>query len=194
MRRFYRPDALYLISNYPQFYVRAVVKALTVGLVSSKLDADILSASRNRARVRSLDLVAQRLLGKDGTGRLEAVALGLASAVAYAFFRVVHPARRRESQRCAVAAMATMLLMVVYVTLVSVLISFGDFSRYRSQVDPIILVLVTLLVSDVVRSSAVRVRDVRRSLAAARTRRERARRLVVAPFIRSERGPSRPGR
>jgi hypothetical protein len=84
--------------------------------------------------------------------------------------------------------------MVVYVTLVSVLISFGDFSRYRSQVDPIILVLVTLLVSDVVRSSAVRVRDVRRSLAAARTRRERARRLVVAPFIRSERGPSRPGR
>jgi hypothetical protein len=48
-----------------------------------------------------------------------------------------------------VAVLSYMLLTIVYVTGTTVLISYGEFNRYRFDIDPFYLVLCVLLLRDI---------------------------------------------
>jgi hypothetical protein len=146
-RKYYKPDAEYLISHYPEAYLKSVWDALP-WYVSSQTRDGMLPRTQNFHRVEKLAETINKWGGKGKDDRLFALVIGLPLTLAYGFYRVVRKRGRRESQRISVAAIAYMLLTICYVTCVAVMVSWGDFSRYRFDIDPFYLVLFAVLLSD----------------------------------------------
>jgi hypothetical protein len=109
----------------------------------------ILRKQINHRRLAKLESWADRALGRLADGRLILLMVGLPLAVLYGFHRVRGPRARRESERSSVAAFLYMLLAIVYVTGTTVLVSYGEFNRYRFDIDPFYLVLSVLLLRDI---------------------------------------------
>ena len=145
--RYYRQDAIYLLTHYPGAYLRSVWDGLSSGYVSSATLTAELARRMNYRRVQRLESWVDRAFGQFADGRLLLLMIGLPLAVLYGFRRVSGPRARCESERASVAAVSYMVLTIFYVTGVTVLISYGDFSRYRFDIDPMYLVLFVLLMS-----------------------------------------------
>jgi hypothetical protein len=147
--RYYRRDAIYLLTHYPGVYWRSVWDGLSSEYVSSAAVMPILRKQINHRRLAKLESWADRALGRLADGRLILLMVGLPLAVLYGFHRVRGPRARRESERSSVAAFLYMLLAIVYVTGTTVLVSYGEFNRYRFDIDPFYLVLSVLLLRDI---------------------------------------------
>jgi hypothetical protein len=186
-RKYYKPDALYLISHYPGVYIQSVWHALSWYASSATKDG-MLARTKNYLGVRNLVETINRWSGKGKGDRLLALLIGLPLAFAYGLYRLVRSRYRREGQRTSVIAIAYMLLTISYATCVSTMVSWGDFSRYRFEIDPFYLVLLAALLSDVsqrVPAAAKRIGQWMRDFA--------ARRLGIAWVVeRRETGHSKP--
>ena len=148
-RKYYKPDAEYLISHYPGVYIQSVWHALS-WYASSPTRDNMLAQTQNYLRVRNLVEALNRWSGSGKGDWLLALVIGLPLTFAYGLYRVVRARARHGSQRASVTAIAFILLTISYVTCVAVMVSWGDFSRYRFEIDPFYLVLLAALLSDLV--------------------------------------------
>jgi hypothetical protein len=147
--RYYRRDAIYLLTHYPGVYWRSVWHGLSSEYVSSAALTPILSRQMNHRRLAKLESHADRAMGRLADGRLILLIVGLPLAVLYGFHRVRGRRARCESERSSVAVLSFMVLTIVYVTGITLLVSYGEFNRYRFDIDPLYLVLSVLLLRDI---------------------------------------------
>jgi hypothetical protein len=154
----YRPDALYLLRHYPAVYVESVWDALSTQYVSSPANVDCLDVERNFERLAPVRALADAAFVPVGQKRFLALILGLPLALFYAVYRLIGGRAAAESERTTRTAVAFALLTIGYSSAATLLISFGDFSRYRYEIDPLYLVLLVLLVADVARGATRRFR------------------------------------
>jgi hypothetical protein len=147
--RYYRHDAIYLLTHYPGAYAKSVWSALSVGYVSSPEFADGVILSHNFQELESLRSAADRAFIPIGQNRFLALIVGLPLAWVYGIHRLIGVRAAAESERASAVAISYALFAIGYTAAVTLLISFGDFSRYRFDVDPMYLVLFVLFVADV---------------------------------------------
>jgi uncharacterized membrane protein len=164
-RRYYKPDALYLLSHYPDVYLTSVERAFSHYTSAATVDM-WLPTTANFARLASLIRSIDVYWLKRDTGQLWLLILGLPLLVAYGIWRVLRANARVYSERCTQVAVAYLLLGIAYVTAVTTLVSFGDFSRYRYDIDPFYLVILGLLSSAVLRTARQVLRCAARRLVA----------------------------
>ncbi len=158
--RYYRADALFLLRHYPESYWASVREALTTQYVTSAAYVDCLGGRENFQRVKIVRAAAEAAavavgpVLPNGGRRLLALVFGLPAALLYGVARLLGPRALAESERAARSAIAYAIVTIGYVSVATLLVSFGDFNRYRFDVDPLYLVLATLAVSDAGRGMA----------------------------------------
>lgn len=158
----YKPDGEFLVKNYPWAYVDSVLFALLDWYPSSPSRDIVLEQTVNYHRVKKLDVALNKLAGKNSQGRLLFLAIGLPAALLYGCYRVLRTRARLPSERTTVAAILFMLVTIAYAAFGTTLISSGDFSRYRFDVDPFYLILGAMLATHAARSLTSLFRRLRR--------------------------------
>lgn len=149
--RYYRRDALYLLGHYGADYWQSVWSGLSTQYLSSAALADGVVYGTNFKRLEGLSAAVDRLTGVQKTGRSLALVVALPLAWLYGLRRLVGARASSESERTSGVAIAFMLLAIAYSTTLSLLVSYGDFNRYRYDVDGFYVVLLVLLVADAAR-------------------------------------------
>ena len=162
-RRYYKPDALYLLSHYPGTYLSGIEAALTHYASPATLDM-MLPTTENFGRLVPLMYSLDEYWLPRADRRLWLLVFGLPSLVAYGLWQALRANARVYYERCRQVALAYMLLGIAYVAAVTILISFGDFSRYRYDVDPFYLVILGLLLSQLLRGGEAALRSVVRRI------------------------------
>jgi hypothetical protein len=150
--RYYRDDALYLLRHFPQVYAASVWDALSSQYFSSPAYADCLDGEQNFARLTKARAVADRIFLAMNGKRFAVLVVGLPLALVYAVFRLVGPRASSPSEHTPRVAVGYALLTIGYAAAVTLLVSWGDFSRYRFEVDPMYVVLLVLCAADVGRA------------------------------------------
>ena len=152
----YRADAVYLLTHYPRVYFESVWVALSTQYVASAARADGLEGGLDFRRVAPVRAAVERGLGVDDSEhhRLLALVFAFPMAILYGLYRLSAVRGVSESQRSSAAAIAFSLFAIVYTGAVTLLVSYGDFGRYRFEVDPLYLVLVVLGLSDASNAAA----------------------------------------
>lgn len=149
-RKYYKPDAEYLLWHYPWKYLQSVRNAL--GLYAAPCTNDmVLPATANYARLRKIIHAIDEHLGSTSTPRLWWLTIWFPLLVAYGCCRMLRANDRSQLERPVQIGIAYALLLIVYVTATTTMISFGDFSRYRYDIDPLYLALGALFGSDLLR-------------------------------------------
>jgi hypothetical protein len=150
--KYYKADGKYLLDNYPDAYARSVVWALTNWYVSSPTRDIVMPVTQNYLQVKQLDASfnAAFLAGDDGELRLLFVLLP--AALLYGLYRVLRLRALLASERSTVVGILFMLLTIVYAALGTTMVSSGDFSRYRFDVDPFYLILLVMMATHSVRA------------------------------------------
>ena len=151
--RYYRPDALYLLRHYPGIYLESVWGAISTQYVSSSIFADGLENMPNFQKLEPLESVSDFAFGRLGEKQLLALIVGLPLAWLYGVYRIVGLRAAAESERASTVAVSYMLLAIGYSAAITLLVSFGDFGRYRFDVDPLYFVLIVLFVVDAWRTA-----------------------------------------
>lgn len=146
--KYYRPDAIYFLKHYPAAYLQSVWDAVSTQYVSSPALVDVLVFQPNFQKLEKLRSVTDRPFGPIGEGRFLALIVGLPLAWLYGLHRIFGARAALESERASAMTASFMLLTIGYAATVTLLVSFGDFARYRFDVDPLYLVLLVLLVAD----------------------------------------------
>jgi hypothetical protein len=147
---YYVPDAKYLLKHERQAYVESVVDGFRDWYCSSPVRDIILWRSRN---ARQLKKLLDRLEGRKSRGAaMPALQIGLPLTFLYGVFRLIRARTRTESERSRTAAILVMLLTIGYEGMGTMLISYGDFSRYRYEVDLFYFAIFAMLVTEVVQA------------------------------------------
>lgn len=146
--RYYRPDALYLAKHYPGAWLSSAARALVSGVPASPTRDSSLVRSPNYRRLAPLEAPIQKLALTAESGASPLLGLLLAFGVgAGATFVIGGGAAGHGRPRRVLSSFA--LLTIGYVIAVTVLVSWGDFSRYRYEVDGLFWILIVLGVSAV---------------------------------------------
>jgi hypothetical protein len=148
--KYYEPDARHLLSHYPSAYAQSVLVALGEYTASSINDSN-LPGTGNHTRVSRVSDAIDRVFGHRKDKSLTLIWFGLPTLLAFSTYRFVR-SLRLASQRASTAVLGYMLVSIFYVASISLLISCGDFSRYRFDLDPLHLVLLSLALSDFARA------------------------------------------
>jgi hypothetical protein len=151
--RYYRPDALYLLRHFPGVYAASVWDGLSTEYVSSPAQVDCLDIEQNFTRLTRVRVLADRMFLGHGPGRFGVLVVGLPLAIVYALWRLFGPRAQAPSGRSCRVAVAYALLTIAYAAAATLLVSYGDFSRYRFEVDPLYLVLLVLCAADMGRAA-----------------------------------------
>ena len=154
--KYYKEEAIVLLRYAPDAYWRSVLQALTQGYFWSALDYDETLHSDNRNTLRRLEKKTDILLWPDGNGVPRLVVMALPMTLLYGAYRVLGARALLESERSAVAVISCMLVVITYVTLATTLVSYGDFSRYRFNVDSLYVILFALMATDFASGAAHR--------------------------------------
>ena len=141
-----KPDALYLLRHRPHAYFHAVFTALE-GYFETPASNDRITSTRNFDRLQSL------YRGSGTQWETVALLVLLPLAAAYGAYRMAQGLVSGTDPRTT-AAFAYMFITIAYVTLVTTLVSYGDFSRYRYDIDPLYLILGVVMAQDVCNRSA----------------------------------------
>ncbi|MET0385743.1 MAG: hypothetical protein ABW321_07275 [Polyangiales bacterium] len=146
-QRYYKPDALYLLKHYPEAYLHNVLRAVSAYAAAGTTDL-MLPGTANYALLRPLFEPIDAQLGRAPDGRLLALAIALPLVAAFGFWRLLHREPHPRATRRERVVLTYMLLTIAYVTAVTTGVSFGDWSRYRYDIDPLYLTLGVLMLSD----------------------------------------------
>jgi uncharacterized membrane protein (UPF0136 family) len=152
--RYYKRDALYLLSHYPKVYAGAVWDAVSTGYVSSAIDVDVLQDELNASRIEPVRAAVGRIMGRLADGRIVSLMVGLPLALVYGLARVLDRKAGRPGGRANRVALAWTLLVIGYEGAVTTLVSFGDMARYRFDVDALYWMLFALFLDDIARRVA----------------------------------------
>jgi hypothetical protein len=168
--RFYAKDAAFLLRNYPAAYLESVEAALSDWYLSSPTHDIIFRQTPNYKRARPIERRLAKIGGVNKSGRLKILAIALPFAFAYGVHRALRPRSLLESERSRTAALLFMTMTIAYVTLGTTLVSFGDFSRYRFDIDPFSFVIIAMFVEQALGSALALGRAAILRLVAARSR------------------------
>lgn len=149
-RKYYEPDAKFLLTHYPEVYLKSLRFALQGYLAPCTHDM-VLPGTPNYSRLSRIIGPIDAALGPQPRGRLLWLSLWLPALFAYGVYRLLRANDRSLLGRAEQLGIAYALLTIGYVTAVSTLVSFGDFSRYRYDIDPMYLTLGALLGSELLR-------------------------------------------
>ena len=144
-----KPDALYLLRHYPQAYAESVWVAFRDSYFLSASEDATVERGSNYRRLKNLEVLLRRLGGRTENGSLLWLVVGLPLATMYGVTRLLRDAKGPAPGGPIFAACAYMLVTIAYVTAGTTLVSYGDFNRYRFEIDPLYLVLGALLAQDV---------------------------------------------
>ncbi len=167
----YKPDSLYLLKNYPDAYLRALWFGVSHWYVASPSTDMVLPRGLNYRNLRKVDGAMKDLMGRGDWDRLYALMVGLPLTFAYGTYRLLRTKAKMESERSLVGAFLYALLTIGYVTSVTTIISYGDFSRYRFDVDPLYLIVFTVMVAHAASAARSGLRRARRWRARAKEQR-----------------------
>jgi hypothetical protein len=159
-RELYKPDALYLLRHYPGAYLQGVYHAWGWYLSPSSTDTN-LQDSPNYRRLNRWRQALDELGGRRDGGTSPALAAGLPLLLLFAAVGLFRARRDVVSERRTAVALAFVLATILYAGISTMLISYGDFSRYRFEVDPLYLVLLGSALTKaqaLVRAATARVR------------------------------------
>lgn len=151
--RYYKKDSFYLLEHRFPDYWRAVIRGLTSSYFMSPLDYDQTLPSPNREKLREFNGVLSRLFLADAAGRQVLLVFLFPLTLLYGVYRVLRPRSLLRSERASVVVILHLVLIIIYVTFATIMISAGDFSRYRFNIDPFYLILFVLLATDVGRGA-----------------------------------------
>jgi hypothetical protein len=149
-RKYYQPDAIYFLTHYPGEYWRRIRQALSEYCSATTRDS-MLKRTANHHKLRPWIGAINRLFRPNSAERLLGLVLGLPLIFSYGCLRATRALWVGGSQRATGTVLAYLIVAILYVTAVTVLVSCGDFSRYRFDIDPFYLVILGLLLSDLVR-------------------------------------------
>jgi hypothetical protein len=139
-RELYKADALYLLRHYPGAYARGVGHALAWYLSPATNDAN-LPASPNYRRLTSWREALDELGGARDGKSSPALAVGIPLLLLFGAVSLGRARRDVVSERRTAIGLAYILATILYAGVSTMLISYGDFSRYRFEIDPLYLVL-----------------------------------------------------
>ena len=161
-RDYHEPEAKYLLTHYPETYLKSVGKAL-VAHTGSSIDDSMLPSTVNYERVQRVNAPLDRLFLREGE-RQWLLLIGLPFLVCYAFVRLWTRRGRAASQRGVFTITSYALFVIAYTTAAYLLVSPGDFSRYRVEIDPLYLLLTALVADDLRRGLQSAARSLRDEL------------------------------
>jgi hypothetical protein len=130
--RYSRRDALFLLKTYPKEYALAVLDALTQ-MPQVATNDTTLPRNPNFHKLAVLNAAVGWLALAPSGGFSATVLAGLLIAIGACLVSLVGKQARETPARRSLAAFA--MLTIGYTTAVSVLVSWGDFPRYRFEVD-----------------------------------------------------------
>ena len=161
----YLADALHLMRRYPRSYARTVAGAFDHGYFHSPANDGGLRGSATFKRVEPWLRRWERVFGgyrDDGNGAQIVVALP--ALLLYAAWLALRPSARSSQNRSVGAVAAYLAITIVYVTAVTTLVSWGDYSRYRFKLDALFLVVLGVALTHAMRAAAALLAAARRSL------------------------------
>ena len=143
----YMKDARWLLRHEPMTYARSVWLALEGYYLRDATDLAYIDDSIPCVAMRPWQALADKLLLRRGD-RVWGLTLGLPIGLIYALAQLVGPAARMASSRTTTAVVGVSLISVLFATSM-VLVSCGDYNRYRFDVDALYFVFFVLLLRDV---------------------------------------------
>lgn len=143
---YYKPGAKYVLRHYPEVYARAVWDGLSDWYFASPTRDLVMPRTTNHKRIRKFEGALNRAAGADERGRIWALVIALPIAFLYGLYRLLRPSALRESERSSFAVILFMTLTIAYTTAGTTMVSYGDFSRYRFDIDAFYLILGVLFV------------------------------------------------
>ena len=146
-----KADALYLLRHYPGAYLSTVVDALTVSYFHPATTDEWAPSTKIYHALAPADLALRKWMGIGPSDRLLALMIALPLSLFYAVQKLLSPRAQLPSQRSVTTVVAFLFVTIVYLSLSTALVSWGDFSRYRFEIDPLYAVLFTLGVEDSLR-------------------------------------------
>ncbi len=147
VNRFYKADARYLLEHERTAYIQSVFYGLGDWYCSSPTRDIVLGRSANLKHVEKIELKLEALLGRQRTGRLTALCMiAFPMCIAYAVYRLIRARSLRASERSTIVVLFFMVFTIVYAGLGTALISYGDFSRYRFDVDAFYMAISALMI------------------------------------------------
>jgi hypothetical protein len=158
-RHYFKRDALYLLSHYPGAYLRGVASALSQYLAPCTIDM-MLPITQSYLQLTGLRTSIDRFWGLGADNRSLVLTLVLPVLLLYGGYRIRRANLAVCSERRGAIGHAYVIATILYVAASTLLISLGDFSRYRYDVDPLYLVLLAVALSDgeaIVRAALTRV-------------------------------------
>ncbi len=137
--KYYRPDAKLLLSRYPKVYARAAAEALWATPQPATFDTTLIR-SPNFTKLRAATKLWEQALWTMESGRSPIIVVGMVLALGHA----AACALRRSLPPSLRALGSFAFLTMGYTLAVSVLVSWGDFPRYRLEIDGLIWVFALL--------------------------------------------------
>lgn len=140
-------DAKLLLRRYPQWYLRSVRAALEEGYFRSAANDFNITKAFVYPPFKELDEEFTGYFDPQPDESLRVLTVSLALALIYGILRLLSPRSWVRSQRATATALAMMIATILYAAS-SLLISYGDFARYRFEVDVYYVVLLAMLFDD----------------------------------------------
>lgn len=165
----YTADAKVLLRKAPDAYLRALSWAFFYGYFRPSTTDVWAPRTAIYRTLAPADRRFERWMGIDHKRVLPVHRFLLPLLLVGSLMRLFRPSSRLPSTRSASAAVSLAVFVIVYASLVSILVAWDDFSRYRFEVDGLYLVLFGLAVDDLV---SVVVRLVKRLMKRVRTSNE----------------------
>lgn len=156
--RYYKQDAVFLLRTYPGVYAKASLRALFLGMPGSPTQDATLVKSPNYPRLASTDRALKRAVLTDKDGFSPVIAALLVFGLGAGALRLAGWPRRESGPRLGRAFAVFALVTILYTMTVTALVSWGDFPRYRYEVDGLLWILVALGAHGVFRATLSRLR------------------------------------
>ena len=150
--RWSKPDAEYLLRNYPRTYLRAAVDALTVQSMRTATYDQNMGASANHRRTWPIERFLGFLLGTTKRGQMLSLMILAPAGLAFGLWVMLRREAFIASQRSTRVAIGFVTMTIAYTSLATALVSFADFSRYRFEVDALYWMLWVVMADRCIRA------------------------------------------
>lgn len=140
-------DAKTLLRRYPRAYLRAVWSAVSSGYFRSAANDQNITKAFVYVPFKELEERFVKRFDPQPDESLKVLTVALPLALLYGFARLLSPRSWLVSQRVTVTALAMILATILYAAS-AVLVSYGDFARYRFEVDVLYVMLLAMLFDD----------------------------------------------
>jgi len=144
-REYYKEDFLKLVKMYPHRYIESVATGL-YGAMSPVTNDMMVDLSNNYDKLKFyIDLAERYILLVNSEGKSYTLLLSLPILFIYGLYFTI----RNKSLPSLSIPSGFAVLCIGYIVLSTSAISFGDFARYRYDVDPLFMIIMSLLITSI---------------------------------------------